>query len=89
MILELNTCICSIVDVGLYQSRLCPEFMFDSVEHVLTCSEAIGDEDKVYFFDKISFCFNTAKYKDLVARYAATKVEDYENERNQQCRFPK
>jgi len=80
MKLELNTSICPIIDVGLYHSRLSPEYMFGWAERELQCSEAITKEEKDYFFNKVSFSFNTAKYKELIVMYAAAEIEDYFND---------
>jgi len=80
MKLKLNTSICPIIDVGLYHSRLSPEYLFGQVEQELKTSEVITKEEKDYFFDKISFNFNTEEYKQLIAMYAAAEIDDYFND---------
>ena len=80
MILELNTSICPIVDVGMYCSRLSPDSMFDMEDYEVQKSDVISEEDKNYFFDNVSFSFDTKKYKELVARYAAAEIEDFFND---------
>ena len=45
MKLELNTGICPIIDVGLYQSRLSAEEMFDGDDQEILRSDEISEED--------------------------------------------
>jgi hypothetical protein len=80
MILELNTSICPILDVGMYHSNLSPESMFNRIDEEIQSSDIISEEEKEYFFEEVSFLFDTKKYKELVARYAAAEIEDFFND---------
>ena len=80
MILELSTDLCPIVDVGLYHSRLSPENLFGWVEDEVQRSDVLTEEEKDYFFDQVSFGFDSNKYKEVIAKYAAAEIEDFFND---------
>ena len=71
MRLKLNTGICPVVNVGMYESILDPRYLFDCCDSEIEAAKTLTDEEKTYYFDTLSNKFDSKKYKEVVARYAS------------------
>jgi len=77
MKIELNTAICPIVNVGMYQTHLSPGNMFDSEVSEILASEFLSDAEKEHFCDQYYDNFNTAAYEKVAAKYAMEALDDF------------
>ena len=77
MKLELNTSICPIICVGMYESRISPEYIFEQEEREVEESAVLTDEEKEYCCGQFSLSFERDKYKEAVAQCAANAIEKY------------
>jgi len=77
MTIKLNTSICCIINVGMYESIISPQNVFEEDENKVKFSDALTEEEKEYFDEKHFGDWNSKAYKDLVSKYAMEIIARY------------
>jgi hypothetical protein len=77
MKVKLNTGICSIINVAMYESIISPSHIFEDGENKVAFSDALTKDEKEYFENEYCSSWNSDAYKKLVADYAMEIIESF------------
>lgn len=75
MKLALNTNICPIISVGMYQTTLSPDAMFTDWQS--SCAKSLSQTEIEYIEKASTDFFNINKYKETLSSYAMQAISDF------------
>jgi len=75
--IALNTGICHIISVGMYESIIDPRYIFEDDESKVKFSSVLTQEEKDYFEHKCFMEWDSEAYDGLVAGYALNIIKGY------------